>query len=342
MRAYISSARAFFDDLKSRPDLFAHLSSLVNASDPFFEEEWIDFKGEPQNDNDAKKIWSKALSGYANLTDGLIIWGIDARKQPPRDIDAACGLRLISDPLAFEAKLRAWSRNATNPPVSGLDYIRASGPNDAGFVACFVPESPHKPHRADWHDKQYYYRSGDEFKVAEPAILRLLFYPQYNPVFSIKVTLQYFNRINAHETITVMKLWAEIINTGNESADDVFLVCSTNAYEVFGSALPSGWLHPGANWRFIDLPTSALMVLATIPLHLGFPIRFMNSQEWKAMPRDMGPVATGMVLPEFADVKFDFYVYSRNSAHTSFTVTFCQDDLLRQNSCTKTCESVEL
>ena len=59
MAAYVSSARAFFDDLERRPDPFTHLSSMVNSSDPFFEEEWIDFKGEPQSDNDAKKIWSK-------------------------------------------------------------------------------------------------------------------------------------------------------------------------------------------------------------------------------------------------------------------------------------------
>lgn len=27
-----------------------------------------------------KKIWSKAISGYANSCDGIIVWGIDARK----------------------------------------------------------------------------------------------------------------------------------------------------------------------------------------------------------------------------------------------------------------------
>ena len=83
MPAYLSSARAFFDALAGQQDPFAYLSGLPNPTDPFFEEEWIDFKSQPQNDKEAKPIWSKALSGYANMTDGLIVWGIDARKMPP-------------------------------------------------------------------------------------------------------------------------------------------------------------------------------------------------------------------------------------------------------------------
>ncbi len=84
MSIAISSARMFLDEIKSQSDAFLYLSSLADPNGPqypFFEQEWIDFKGQPRDDKDAKEIWSKALSGYANITDGLIVWGIDARNK---------------------------------------------------------------------------------------------------------------------------------------------------------------------------------------------------------------------------------------------------------------------
>lgn len=343
MPAYVSSARAFFDDLKSRPDPFAYLSGLPTLPDPFFEEEWIDFKSQPQNDTDARKIWSKALSGYANLTDGLIVWGIDARKRPPRNIDAASGLSLVVDPHAFESSLRDWIRDATNPPVMGVEYRSYSGPTGEGFVVCLVPQSEHKPHRAEWAGRHYYYRAGDDFLVAEPAMLRLLFYPRYNPRFEIKVRLGYTNKQIPHQTITAMKLWADIANTGNESAEDVCVVLTSNAYDIFGEVLPNSWLVPGANWRTIDIVPSKFMALATIPLHPGFWLRFMVSQEWKARQRHLTTPGNTLrpIRPEFIDIEIHFDVYSKNTSHKSFAVKFSQDDLLEGDECIKSCDPLD-
>jgi hypothetical protein len=73
----------YFEQIRAQPDPFVFLSAIPTSfsTKPFFEEEWIDFKGMPQNHNDAKKIWSKALSGFSNITDGLIVWGIRQRKR---------------------------------------------------------------------------------------------------------------------------------------------------------------------------------------------------------------------------------------------------------------------
>src|SRR3712207_3564197 len=104
----LSNAKALFEKIRNQHDPFAFLAAIPSPPrpDPYFEEEWLDFKGYPMDEKNTKKIWSKALSGYANITDGLIIWGIDARKDPATGIDAAHGLRLIPDPYAFESKLR--------------------------------------------------------------------------------------------------------------------------------------------------------------------------------------------------------------------------------------------
>src|SRR5690349_3995997 len=141
----LSNARALFEHIQAQEDPFAFIAEFADTAraEPFFEEEWLDFKGEPASEKDAKHIWSKALSGFANITDGLLIWGVDARKTKPRNIDAACGLRLISDPHAFTSQLRAWVRDATNPPVMGVEYQAHPGPDGDGFVVCLVPQSTH-------------------------------------------------------------------------------------------------------------------------------------------------------------------------------------------------------
>ena len=121
-----SSGRMFFDHIAAfanDQDRYNFLAGIPNGPDPFFEQEWLDFKGYPQAEKDQKRIWSKALSGFANITDGVVVWGIDARPDRATKIDAACGLRLIPNARAFESRLRDWIRDATNPPVIGVDYM---------------------------------------------------------------------------------------------------------------------------------------------------------------------------------------------------------------------------
>jgi Putative DNA-binding domain len=193
MPVQVSSARAFFDEISGFRDpneAFAFLAEIPSRSQSFFEEECIDFKGHWRDENDEKKNWSKALSGYANITDGVIVWGIDARNDPVTEVDFASGLKLIPDTRILESHLRDWIRDATNPPVMGVEFKSYPG-SDGGFVVCFIPESAHKPHRAEWAQKHYYYRAEDDFLEAEPAMLRLLFYPRYSPAFSIEVSLGY-------------------------------------------------------------------------------------------------------------------------------------------------------
>ncbi len=76
-----SIAKEFFLKITCDPDPVAAIKKLTGSTSPTFETEWRDFKGAAQiNDQDAKKIWSKVLSGFANTQGGVLIWGIDARK----------------------------------------------------------------------------------------------------------------------------------------------------------------------------------------------------------------------------------------------------------------------
>jgi hypothetical protein len=338
MPAYLSSARAFFDSVPGQPDPFAYLTGLANPDDPFFEEEWIDFKSQPQNEKDAKLIWSKALSGYANMTDGLVVWGIDARPTPPRNIDAACGLRLVHDPSAFESQLRAWIRDATNPPAMGVEYQSYPGPNNDGFVVAFVPQSGHKPHRAEWANKQYYYRAGDDFLVAEPSILRLLFYPRYSPQFDISIIVTYKIERRTHETVCTLLATMEIVNSGTSSAYDTCILVTHNGKAALPQSLHP-WLINSSHWQVIETRLEKLGVAANIPLHPGQSLPFMHSSPCPVQLRHQIPsLATSKLLPTFADLNFTLDVYARDTTRARYSASFNERDFENADTCTKQCE----
>ena len=263
-----SSARVFFEYISAQSDGFGYLSSVPDpkaAHAPFFETEWLDFKGAPRDDNDAKKIWSKALSGFANVTDGLIVWGIDARKTPPKDIDAACGLRLIRDTEQFESKLRDWIRDATNPPVMGVEYARYPGPDGEGFLVCLVPESTYKPHRAEWAERQYFIRVGDDFIPAEPGLLRMLFFPQKSCLIDVNVSMHYELVYPdwPHELpSSKLSIVATLSIGGRSTGRDVYLT-------VLSRPPLAGGLGIGKDWRCLPTEDKRLAFQATRPLHPG-------------------------------------------------------------------------
>jgi len=86
MNGRSSSAHVLFDQIKAGGIGF--LQGTVHSTPPTFEEEWLDFKGAAATPPDKiKEIWSKALAGFANTEGGVLVWGIDARKDPTTGVD---------------------------------------------------------------------------------------------------------------------------------------------------------------------------------------------------------------------------------------------------------------
>jgi hypothetical protein len=176
-----SIAREFYIKLTRDPHPAAAIRRLVEATPPALETEWCEFKGAAQlTDLKIKQIWSEALAGFANTQGGVLVWGVDARKDPVTGIDAASGLSLVANPAAFKSRLNELHAQATDPPVLGVEIEAYSlgGSNAEGFVVCYIPESPFRPHRAESASRQYIIRAGDDFVAASVSLLRHLFFPQ--------------------------------------------------------------------------------------------------------------------------------------------------------------------
>lgn len=282
-----------------------------------------------------QKIWSKALSGYANITDGLIIWGIDARKTPPRDIDAASGLRLIRDPQAFESKLRDWIRDATNPPVMGIEYQSYTNGSGEGFVVCLIPKSNYKPHRAEFADKQYYFRAGDDFLPAEPGLLRTLFYPQSNPYLWVEVDLYY--QLNPEDLALEYKKnpnsldFNKIINNTSSMSFDVFLhntgsASAKNVYIVVNASRNLNF-HPGTDWGLRPNPQGQAALQAMWTIHPGEVSKLFSASFQEKFPNKTKEPNSWEIFPHFDKLHLRFICYADNLRQEEIVVEFTPDDL---------------
>ncbi|MGB6603010.1 MAG: ATP-binding protein [Steroidobacteraceae bacterium] len=126
----------------------------------------LEFKllNDPQLGNrDDRKNLARALSGFANSAGGVLVWGVEARKNE-RDVDCAIAAPGVRQPTVLLTRLNQLTGEALDPVLPGIEH-RIIGDRDAdpGFVATFVPESPSGPHMAKLGEDRYYKRSGDSF-----------------------------------------------------------------------------------------------------------------------------------------------------------------------------------
>ncbi len=257
-----STAREFYLRITRDPDPVTAIKQLAHATPPQFETEWLDFKGAAQiGDADIKKIWSEALAGFANTQGGVLIWGIDARPDRATGVDAACGLALVPNPSAFKSRLNQLLAQATEPPVLGVEIEAYSigDPPSGGFVVCYIPESPFRPHRADHANRQYVIRAADHFVTASVSLLRNLFFPQARCL--LVPTLKARRIINSG--ITEFHIDGFLMNVGSATAFDTFVITHSN---------PNGASFTPEHWQ--TGPLVPCNSRAKMPIHPGVSTHF--------------------------------------------------------------------
>lgn len=111
---------------------------------------------------DDKRNLSRALSGFANSSGGLLIWGVDARKND-KGLDCAVGKVEIEPLSLFLSRLNELTGSAVSPLIDGVLHRKIVTSNDKGFAVTYVPESDSGPHMAKLGEDRYYKRAGDSF-----------------------------------------------------------------------------------------------------------------------------------------------------------------------------------
>lgn len=310
-----SRAKDFFEQIKAGGVPF--LKSLIGAVPPTFENDWLDFKGaEVITDDEMKRLWSKAMSGFANTGGGVIVWGIDARRDPATEIDCAGDESLVSKPAAFESRLRQLHPQSCDLPVVNVDFWHGvvDAATDAGVVVCFVPESNFKPHRAEAAGKQYYIRAGDSFHVPSISLLRTLFYPEYHAHLWPELTATWDD--GGH-----IRVEGFIHNAGVATAKNVIVHVEVS---VLRGDL---WqCQPSLNWQYVGGPhpehhTGYALMSPLQPIHpeaASGCFRFFAP--WHKLKEGVVPIT------------FTISMYSDNNQPLCSRITFTSEDIENKKS----------
>ena len=112
------------------------------------------------NSSDDKKNLACALSGFANSSGGLIVWGVDARKNAD-GIDCAMELKPIDHVAQLIGRLNSLTGEAVDPSVDQVRHRAIETKRGCGFALSLVPESETGPHMAKLGENRYYKRIGD-------------------------------------------------------------------------------------------------------------------------------------------------------------------------------------
>jgi AhpD family alkylhydroperoxidase len=114
------------------------------------------------------------VSGFANSSGGIIVWGVDARKNA-QDVDCAVGRKEIEPIKLFLSRLNALTGQAVSPIVDGIRHRAIETTENSGFAITLVPETESGPHMAKLGEDRYYKRSGDSFYKMEHFDLEDMF-----------------------------------------------------------------------------------------------------------------------------------------------------------------------
>lgn len=126
------------------------------------------FKKGDLSDKEDKRNYAKALSGFANSQGGLLIWGVEARKDS-NGRDAAFETQEIHNLRQFKTALESGSVYYVNPPVVGVEHyiVETSPESNKGFIISFIPQSD-DTHRAKVPSLHTYFcRVQDSFLIME-------------------------------------------------------------------------------------------------------------------------------------------------------------------------------
>jgi hypothetical protein len=238
------NAQEIYDNINT----FADIKSLIGRQEDLF----LDFKQSATTDgnlnDDDKDNFRVALSGFAHQEGGVIIWGIECKKDR-EGIDRASALKPIAYPEKFITSLHSYFHATTEPLLDCVVHKPVSSGNtegvvDQGFVVTYIPKS-YKPHRLLKALKNaiFYKRYGDQFlPVITTEEIRSLFLRQYSPELQPLISIESLS----HNDLTVR---FSVKNIGTASAKSLAVLIDFSPqvgvayYDGGGNNRWDAWAH---------------------------------------------------------------------------------------------------
>lgn len=162
--------RTLFDEL--RRDGFPAVARMV--ADKEQEGVSLDFKEKSDARNgrltrDDRQTLAENLCAFANSAGGLLILGVEARKNADQ-IDAASACKPIRELQLFKSEVTRAIGELMLPRHEGIEVLSIPDPSieDSGYLAIWVERSDRRPHQSQAaKDRRYYKRAGDSTFIME-------------------------------------------------------------------------------------------------------------------------------------------------------------------------------
>lgn len=262
-----SRAKAFFDKIKSVGHGADFLVQLAASETSPAESEFMDFKGAhtlmlPEKKDELPPLWAKCLSCFANSEGGVVIFGINAPD------GKAKSLSLAQDLAGLHRRLADLLPTITEPPVQKVEiepFAHPAGSN-TGFVVCFIPASPWRPHQVRWNGQpgQFYVRATDDCIPCGVGTLRALFAPQH--VSRVEIFYQVEIQHNNYSGSRNYCLRCYLSNSGPATASEVFVICDgPSAFPPATGSLPVYFTHPP--WQKSQSTRKGVAMFLERPVH---------------------------------------------------------------------------
>jgi len=255
----------------------------------FSEDLYIEFKtvnNAHLTNKEDKQNFAKSLSGFANSSGGLIIWGVVASKNE-ENIDCASGKSEITPLSLFVSRLNSLTGEMVVPQVEGVEHRKIETGRDRGFAVTLVPESDAGPHMAKAGLNRYYKRSGDSFYVMEHYDIEDMFGRRKKPKLKLSTQIER-GPVLIGRGVCTLKVIIGIRNEGRGSAKAPFLALrihppyAISAYELDGNGKSglerlktsprSGWAkYGGCLYDVIQPGTVREVTLVDVPVDLENP-----------------------------------------------------------------------
>ncbi len=141
-----------------------------------------------------KQNFARALSGFANSSGGIVVWGVDARKNAD-GVDCASELIPIVNARQLVGRLNQLTGEAVTPLVDGVVHKAIEAEENKGFAVSLIPESVSGPHMGKLGEHRYYKRSGDSFYKMEHFDIQDMFGKRLRP--DLKIILEHVEILTA-------------------------------------------------------------------------------------------------------------------------------------------------
>lgn len=167
------------------------LDALLDDREP--ESFFLDFKRSPQDGaarslaQEDNKNLSKAISGFANSSGGVIVWGVDCRRDSAGN-EVATKQPLV-DAAGFSTKIQGAISRTTIPTHPGVQvaFIEEPARAPAGYVVVYVPQSLIGPIRS-LTTNHYHVRAGSDFGFLPHDVLAGMFGRPPQPQTDLNLT----------------------------------------------------------------------------------------------------------------------------------------------------------